>query len=58
MLPSDPEGVALAGPVAGDPVTDAIELAELLDVDVEELAQGRRARSGAPVRPARARPGG
>jgi hypothetical protein len=39
-LPSDPAGVALAVPVAGDAVTDAIELAELLDVDVEDLARG------------------
>ena len=40
ILPSDPAGVALAVPVAGDAVTDAIELAELLDVDVEDLARG------------------
>src|ERR1700722_20202519 len=39
-LPSDPAGVALAVPVASDAVTDAIELAELLDVDVEDLARG------------------
>jgi hypothetical protein len=30
--------VALAGPVAGDAVADAIDAAELLDVDMDELA--------------------
>ena len=40
ILPADPAGVALAGPVAGDPVTDPIELAQLLDVDVDDLAWG------------------
>src|ERR1700729_4331404 len=40
ILPSDPAGVALAGAVSGDPMADAIELAELLDVDVEDLAWG------------------
>ena len=33
-----PAGLALADPAAGDPVTDPIELAELLDVDVDDLA--------------------
>ena len=40
ILPADAAGVALAGPVAGDPVTDPIELAQLLDVDVDDLAWG------------------
>jgi hypothetical protein len=38
IFPTDPAGIALAGSVAGDPVTDPIELAELLDVDVDDLA--------------------
>jgi hypothetical protein len=38
IFPADPSGLALADPVAGDPVADAIELAELLDVDVDDLA--------------------
>ena len=38
IFPADPAGVALAGPVAGDPVADPIELAELFDVDVDDLA--------------------
>jgi len=37
-LPTDAAAVALAGPVAGDPVADPIELTELFDVDVDELA--------------------
>ena len=40
IFPSDSAGVALAGAVAGDPMADAIELAELFDVDVEDLAWG------------------
>ena len=35
-LPADAAGVALADPIAGDAVTNALELAELLDVDVDE----------------------
>ena len=38
IFPANPAGVALADPVAGDPVTDPIELAELLDVDMDDLA--------------------
>ena len=38
IFPADPAGIALAGALAGDPVTDPIELAELLDVDVDDLA--------------------
>jgi hypothetical protein len=38
VFPADLAGVALAGPVAGDPVADLIEFAELLDVDVQDLA--------------------
>ena len=38
IFPADPAGVALADPVAGDPVADPIELAKLLDVDVDDLA--------------------
>ena len=38
IFPADPAGVALADPVAGDPVTDPIELTELLDVDGDDLA--------------------
>ena len=33
-----PRAVALAGAVAGDAVADPVEAAELLDVDVDELA--------------------
>ena len=40
IFPAHASGVALASPVAGDPVTDAIELAQLLDVDVNDLAWG------------------
>jgi len=38
-LPTDLTRVAPASMVAGDAVTYAIELAELLDVDVDELAR-------------------
>ena len=38
ILPADPTAVALAPAVAGDAVPDVIELAELLDVDVDQLA--------------------
>jgi len=37
-LPTDAAAVALAGTVAGDPVAGPIELTELFDVDVDELA--------------------
>ena len=35
--PSDPAGVALAGSVAGDPVTNPIEPAEFFEADVDDL---------------------
>ena len=38
IFPADPSGLALAGALAGDAVADAIELAELFDVDVDDLA--------------------
>ncbi len=38
VFPADPSGLALSRPVAGDAVADAIELAQLLDVDVNDLA--------------------
>jgi hypothetical protein len=38
-LPADAAGVALAGAVAGDAVPYLVELAELFDVDVDELAR-------------------
>ena len=38
-LPADAAAVALAGAVAGDAVADLIELAELFDVDVDQLAR-------------------
>jgi hypothetical protein len=38
IFPADPAGVALAASVAGDPVADAIELAQLFNVDVDDLA--------------------
>src|ERR1700689_2969298 len=38
IFPADPSGLALACAIAGDAVTNAIEFAELLDVDVEDLA--------------------
>ena len=38
-LPADAAAVALAGAVAGDAVADPIELAELFDVDVDQLAR-------------------
>ena len=40
IFPADPARIALAGPVAGDPAPDPIELAELPDVDVDDLAGG------------------
>ena len=40
IFPADPTGLALADLAAGDPVADPIELAELLDVDVDDLARG------------------
>jgi hypothetical protein len=42
ILPTDPSRVALAGPIAGDPVTDPVEPAELLDVDMDDLAWAAR----------------
>ena len=39
VLPSRPAGVALAGSIASDPVTDPSEFAELLDVDVDEFTR-------------------
>jgi hypothetical protein len=38
-LTADPAAVALAGPVAGDAMADLVELAELFDVDVDQLAR-------------------
>jgi hypothetical protein len=40
IFPADPKGIALAGPVARDPMADPTELAQLLDVDVDDLASG------------------
>ncbi len=37
-LPADPPGIALAGPVACDAMPGSRETAELLDVDVDQLA--------------------
>jgi hypothetical protein len=37
-LPADAAGPALPGSLAGDAVADALETAELLDVDVDQLA--------------------
>ncbi len=37
-LPADAASVAVAGAVAGDAMARAVEAAELLDVDVDELA--------------------
>ncbi len=42
-----------AGAVAGDAMADALETAELLDVDMDQLAGMSRARSGGPARRAR-----
>jgi hypothetical protein len=42
MFPADPAGVALAGPVAGDPMAGPTELAQLFDVDVDDLARAAR----------------
>jgi hypothetical protein len=38
VFPADPSGLGLFRLVAGDAVADAIELAQLLDVDVKDLA--------------------
>ena len=40
IFPADPAGLALARAVMGDAVADPIELAELFDVDVDDLAGG------------------
>jgi hypothetical protein len=40
IFPADPAGLVLAGAVAGDTVADLIELAELFDVDVDDLTRG------------------
>ena len=37
-LPADAAAVALAGPIAGDAVTDLVETTELFDIDVDDLA--------------------
>src|SRR5258705_11220525 len=37
-LPADAAGIALTGPIAGDAMADTIELTELFDVDVDQLA--------------------
>src|SRR5215475_9259212 len=37
IFPADPAGVALSGSIAGDPVTDPVELAQLFDVDMDDL---------------------
>jgi len=38
-IPAEPPRVLLlAGPVVGDAMADAIELAELFDVDVDDIA--------------------
>ena len=39
VLPADAAAVALAPAIAGDAVTDLVELTELFDVDVDELAR-------------------
>ncbi|KQT70250.1 hypothetical protein ASG51_14460 [Methylobacterium sp. Leaf465] len=38
ILPADPAALALAGALAGDAMAGALEAAELLDVDVDQLA--------------------
>ena len=43
---------ALAGALAGDAVADLLEAAELLDVEVDQLAGAGRARSVGSARPA------
>ena len=40
MFPADPARIALAGPVARDPMASPTELAQLFDVDVDDLAGG------------------
>src|SRR5271154_3126492 len=40
IFPADSAGLAPAGPIAGDPMADPTELAQLFDVDVEDLARG------------------
>src|SRR5215471_3230828 len=39
ILPTDAAAVALAGAIAGDAVADAVEAAELFDIDVEQFAE-------------------
>ena len=38
VFPADAALVALAGSIAGDAMADAVDAAELLDVDMDELA--------------------
>ena len=38
VLPADASGVALSRAVAGDAMTDLVELGELFDVDMQHLA--------------------
>ena len=40
IFPADAAGLALTGPIAGDPMAGPTELAQLFDVDVEDLARG------------------
>ena len=40
IFPADPTGVALTGAIPHDPMADPTELAQLFDVDVEDLARG------------------
>jgi hypothetical protein len=39
IFPADSAGVALAVPIAGDSMADPTELAQLFDVDVDDLAR-------------------
>ena len=41
VFPTHAPGVAPTGPVAGDAMTDPIEFAELLGVDVDDFARSR-----------------
>ena len=42
MFPTDPARIGLAGSIAGDPMAGPTELAQLFDVDVDDLARGCR----------------
>ena len=54
-LPADAAAVALAGAIAGDAMANAVEVAELFDVDMDHLAGCFALVADASARPVRGR---